>query len=114
MYAQEILGYKSLHTGISFLPFAITVAITATQASKLIAKFGYKPLIVGGPLIMSAGLFWLSHLTVNDNYFTVVLPGIITMAFGAGLTFISISIAATSGVAKHEAGLASGLLNTSQ
>lgn len=114
LYAQNILGYKSLHTGLSFLPFAATVAITATQASKLIARFGYKPLIVGGPFIMSIGLFVLSHITVNDAYFTVVLPGIILMAFGAGLTFISISIAATSGVAKHESGLASGLLNTSQ
>lgn len=114
LYAQEVLGYKALHTGISFLPFALTVGITATQASKLIAKVGYKPLLVGGPIIMSIGLFIMSHITTNDSYFTVVLPGIIVMAFGAGLTFISVSIAATSGVRKDEAGLASGLLNTSQ
>jgi len=114
LYVQTVLGYKSLHTGVSFLPFAATIAVMSTLAPRIIAKIGYKPLVVAGPIIMSVGLFIMSNITVADSYLTVVLPGMVIMAFGAGLTFISISIAATSGVAKNESGLASGILNTSQ
>lgn len=114
LYIQNILGYKPVQTGLSFLPFAVTVGITATQASKLIGKFGFKPLLVGGPLLLALGLFILSHISVGGSYFAVVFPALIIMAIGGGLTFVSVSVAATSGVPKHQAGLASGLLNTSQ
>jgi hypothetical protein len=63
---------------------------------------------------MAIGFFILSHISVGGSYFAVVLPALILMAMGGGLTFISVSVAATSGVPKDEAGLASGLLNTSQ
>jgi EmrB/QacA subfamily drug resistance transporter len=114
LYVQNVLHYKPVQTGLSFLPFEVTVVITATQASKLIGRIGYKPLLVGGPLIMASGLFFLSHITTDSSYWGIVFPSIIIMAFGAGLTFIAVSVAATSGVPKHQAGLASGLLNTSQ
>lgn len=114
LYLQNILGFKPIETGLAFLPFAVTVGITATQASRFIGRFGYKPFLVGGPLVMAIGFFVLSHISVGGSYVAVVLPALILMAIGGGLTFISVSVAATSGVPHDEAGLASGLLNTSQ
>ena len=114
LYLQNILHFKPVETGLAFLPFAVTVGVTATQASRFIGRFGYKPFLVGGPLVMAMGLFMLSHISVGGSYFAVVLPSLILMAVGGGLTFISVSVAATSGVPQDEAGLASGLLNTSQ
>lgn len=114
LYLQNILGFKPIETGLAFLPFAVTVGITATQASRFIGRFGYKPFLVGGPLVMAIGFFVLSHISVGGSYIAVVLPALILMALGGGLTFISVSVAATSGVPQDEAGLASGLLNTSQ
>jgi MFS family permease len=66
------------------------------------------------PLVVSAGLFWLSHLPVDGTFWGNIAPGMILLGLGMGATFVSVTIAATSGVPHHEAGLASGLLNTSQ
>jgi NhaP-type Na+/H+ or K+/H+ antiporter len=66
------------------------------------------------PLIVSSGLFWLSHIPVNGTFWGNVAPGMSLLALGMGATFVSVAIAATAGVPKHEAGLASGLLNTAQ
>ncbi|MEO6109967.1 MAG: MFS transporter [Candidatus Saccharimonadales bacterium] len=114
LYVQQILAYKPLITGLAFLPFAVVVGITATQSSRFIGRFGPKPFMIVGPIVMAAGLFILSHISLTSSYVEVILPGIIVMAFGAGLTFIALSVAATSGVPKNQSGLASGLLNTSQ
>jgi MFS family permease len=70
--------------------------------------------MVAGPIFIAIALFFLSNISVDGNYFTQVLPGIALLAFGASMCFVSISIAATSGVPQHESGLASGLLNTAQ
>lgn len=70
--------------------------------------------MITGPILVSGALFFLSHISVNGNYWTDVLPGFVLMAMGMGMTFIATTMAATAGVPHHEAGLASGLLNTSQ
>lgn len=66
------------------------------------------------PLVVSSGLFWLSHIQVDSSYWSDVAPGLILLGLGMGATFVSVTIAATSGVPSHESGLASGLLTTSQ
>jgi len=114
LYLQEVLGYTPLKTGLSFLVVPIVIGFTASQAPKLVAKFGYKKILVVAPLLVSSGLFYLSHIPVNGTFWGNVAPGMILFAFGMGATFVSITIAATSGVPRHEAGLASGILNTSQ
>jgi EmrB/QacA subfamily drug resistance transporter len=114
LYAQEILGFTPLQTGLAFLPFTVVVAIVSTNISRFFGKIGYKPFMVAGPIFIAIALFYLSHITVDGNYFTQVLPGIALLAFGASMCFVSITIAATSGVPQHESGLASGLLNTAQ
>jgi EmrB/QacA subfamily drug resistance transporter len=114
LYLQLILGYSPVKTGFSFLIMPIIIAIVATNIPRLIQKIGYKPILMVAPLIVSAGLYWLSHIPVNGTFWGNVAPGLMLMAFGMGATFVSGTVAATAGVPHHESGLASGLLNTSQ
>lgn len=114
LYLQEILGYTPIKTGVSFLVIPVIIAVTATNVPRLVQKIGYKPILMVAPLFISAGLFWMSHIPVNGTFWGNVAPGMILMAFGMGATFVSVTIAATSGVPPQQAGLASGLLNTSQ
>ncbi len=114
LYVQTILGYDPVRSGLGFLPVTIIIAITATGASRLVARIGYKPFMVIAPLFMAAGLYMLGGTSVHGSYIHDVFPGLALIAFGAGMTFVSISIAATSGVAPQDSGLASGLLNTAQ
>lgn len=114
LYVQNILGYTPIKTGLSFLPVPFVIGIVATSMSKVIGKIGYKIPMVVGPLFAVVGLFYLSGISVDGNYWTDVLPGLIIMGIGMGQIFIAGTIAATAGVPAHESGLASGLLNTSQ
>jgi EmrB/QacA subfamily drug resistance transporter len=114
LYLQEVLGYGSLQTGLSFIPFPIIVGYMSTRTPKLVGKYGFKPFLLIGPVIIAIGLALLSRLPVNGSYFMNVLPTILLIPFGFGLTFMPVFAAATSGVPAHQSGLASGLLNTSQ
>jgi EmrB/QacA subfamily drug resistance transporter len=114
LYLQEILGYTPIKTGVSFLVVPFAIAITATNVPRVIQKIGYKPILMVAPLVVSGGLFWLSHIPVNGTFWGNIAPGLILLGLGMGATFVSVTIAATSGVPHHESGLASGILNTSQ
>ena len=115
LYVQDILHYSPVKTGFSFLPITFVIGITSAIVSTLVGKIGYKPPMVTGPVILAIGLYILAHsLKVGGNYWHNVFPGLTTCAFGIGLTFVAGTLAATSGVPKHFAGLASGILNTSQ
>jgi EmrB/QacA subfamily drug resistance transporter len=114
IYVQEVLHFSAIKTGFAFLPVPIVIAIAATNAPKLIKKVGYKKILMVSPWVIAVGLFMLGHVPVQGSYFTHVLPGLVVMAFGAGFTFVSTTVAATSGVPGREAGLASGLINTAQ
>jgi EmrB/QacA subfamily drug resistance transporter len=114
LYLQLVLGYTPLHTGLSFLIIPMVIGITATNVPKLVQKVGYKKILCVSPLFVSAGLFWLSHIPVHGTFWGNIAPGMVVMGFGMGLTFVSATIAATTGVPHKFSGLASGLLNTSQ
>ena len=114
LYLQEVLGYSPVKTGVDFLVVPIAIALTATNVPRVIQRIGYKPILMISPLLVSGGLFWVSHLPVNGTFWGNIAPGMILMGLGMGGTFVSATIAATSGVVPQEAGLASGLLNTSQ
>lgn len=114
LYLQEVLGYTPVKTGFSFLVVPFAVAITATNVPRVIQRIGYKPILMVAPLVVSGGLFWLSHIPVDGTFWGNVAPGMIMLGLGMGATFVSATIAATSGVPHHESGLASGILNTSQ
>jgi EmrB/QacA subfamily drug resistance transporter len=114
LYLQEVLGYTPIKTGVSFLIIPVVVAIAATNVPRIIQKVGYRPILMVAPLLISGGLYWLSRIPVDGTFWGNVAPGMILMGLGMGASFVSITIAATSGVPHHEAGLASGILNTAQ
>lgn len=114
LYLQEILGYSPVKTGVDFLVVPVAIAITATNVPRVIKRIGFKPILMIAPLVVSAGLFWVSHLPVHGTYWGNVAPGMVLLGLGMGATFVSVTICATSGVAPQDTGLASGLLNTSQ
>lgn len=114
LYVQNILGYDPLKTGFAFLPVAIVIGIVAGIASQVVTRVGYKPFMVAGPLLIAAGMYWLSALPIDGSYWVNVFPPLVTFAVGMGLSFIGGTIAATNGVSAKDSGLASGLLNTTQ
>jgi EmrB/QacA subfamily drug resistance transporter len=115
LYAQQVLGYSPVKTGLSFLPVTFIIAILSGVVSKIVPKIGYKPPMNLGPLLLAIGLFTIAHtMKVGGNYWHNVFPGLALFASGMGLTFVSGTLAATSGVPRHLSGIASGVLNTSQ
>ena len=114
LYLQQVLGYSPVKTGFSFLIIPAIIAVVATTVPRLIQKIGYKPILAIAPLIVASGLFWLSYIPVDGTFWGDVAPGMMLLALGMGATFVSVTIAATSGVPHHESGLASGILNTAQ
>ena len=114
LYFQNILHYTPIRTGLAFLVVPFAIMITASQAPKLIKKFGYKRILSITPLISAVGLFMLSAIPVHSSYWTHVVPGIVVLGLGLGATFVSLLSAATSGVRSDQSGLASGMINTTQ
>lgn len=115
LYVQTVLGYGPAKSGLSFLVVTVTIGATAAFVAKTVGKIGYKPFLVAGPVFLAVGLFTISLLMkVGGHYWQNVFPGLVLIAFGMGCSFISMTLAATSGVPKHLSGIASGVLNTSQ
>jgi EmrB/QacA subfamily drug resistance transporter len=114
LYIQLILGYSPVMSGLCYLPITLIIGMTAPTSAKFIGKIGFKPLLMIAPFFIAGGLAFLSRIPVDGTYWVDVFPGLALMAFGMGMTFVSLTIAATSGVPGNESGLASGLLNTSQ
>jgi EmrB/QacA subfamily drug resistance transporter len=113
IYVQNILGYSPLSTGLAFLPVSLMIGVIATLAPLAIRKVGYKPILVVAPLFLAVGLYVFTFTTITSTYWDI-LPGLLIVPFGLGLSFVAITISATAGVPNHESGLASGLLNTAQ
>jgi EmrB/QacA subfamily drug resistance transporter len=114
LYIQTILHFDPVLTGLSFLPFPIILGFTSSRIGKLVTKYGYKRFLILGPVLIAISLGMMSRLPVEGNYFLNLLPTILLMPAGVGMTFMPIFAAATSGVPGHQSGLASGLINTSQ
>jgi len=114
LYIQTTLHYSPVLTGLAFLPFPVVIGLMSTNVAKLVTKYGYKRFLIIGPSLVVLGLLWLARLPVHGHYLTDILPTIILIPLGMGMTFMPIIAAATSGVPANEAGLASGLINTSQ
>jgi EmrB/QacA subfamily drug resistance transporter len=113
-FLQEVQGYSPLKTGFAFLPLPLALIIGTQLASKLVAKIGARVLLVAGPLLSAIGMLLLSRLRADSSYLTHLgLPGALTM-LGIGLSFVPLTLAATNGVNRRDAGLASGLINTTR
>ena len=114
LYMQQVLGFSALEAGLAYLPLAVGIIITAGATAGLVTRFGFKPVLVSGLIITAAGLVWFSQVSPDGSYVSDVLFPSLLAAVGLGLAFVSMTVAAVSGVETHEAGLASGLINTSQ
>ncbi|WP_354697657.1 putative MFS-type transporter EfpA [Paraconexibacter sp. AEG42_29] len=113
-YLQYVLGYSALKTGLAYLPLSVVIIICAGAASQLVTKVGFKPTLIGGLMLVAGGLFWFAQIDPDGGYVTHVLGPSMMAGAGLGFTFVPVTIAAVTGTTGEEAGLASGLINTSQ
>jgi EmrB/QacA subfamily drug resistance transporter len=114
LYIQNVLHYSPVATGLCFLPVPLVIGVISYYAPQLLMRFGYKPLIIVGTMCSTVGVLLMSFVGVQASYVTQLLPTFLLLGVGFGVSFVAITVAATSGVPEHEAGLASGLINTSQ
>src|SRR5262245_50763565 len=114
LYMQDVLGYSPLKTGVAYLAVAVTAIVWSTVAAQLVNRVGVKPVIVAGMTLLTAGLLFFTQVSVGGSYVSDLLPGFLLIGAGLGFSFVPISIAALAGIQANEAGLASGLFNTSQ
>jgi EmrB/QacA subfamily drug resistance transporter len=114
LYVQQVLGWSALKTGVTFLATAGTTVIWAGVAQALATKIGPRPVMTAGLLILAAALYWYTRIPVDGHYWPDLLPAYLVFAVGLAFAFVPVSIAALAGVTPDQAGLASGLLNTSQ
>jgi EmrB/QacA subfamily drug resistance transporter len=114
LYMQQVLGYSPMKTGVAYLAVAGTAIFTSAIAAQLVTRIGVKPVLVVGMTSLTAGLVYFTQVSVGGSYLVDLLPGFLLIAVGLGFSFVPISIAALAGIQPAEAGLASGLINTSQ
>jgi EmrB/QacA subfamily drug resistance transporter len=114
LYMQQVLHYSAMKTGVGYLAVAGTAIVWSALAAQLVTRVGVKPVLVVGMAALSAGLLYFTQVSVGGSYVADLLPGFLLISVGIGFSFVPISIAALAGVRPAEAGLASGLINTSQ
>jgi EmrB/QacA subfamily drug resistance transporter len=114
LYLQDVLQFTPINTGFAYLPLAVGIILAAGGASVLVTRFGFKPTMIVGLLLIAAALLWFSRVTPTGSFAANVLGPSLLAAVGLGFAFVSVTIAAVTGTKPHEAGLASGLINTSQ
>jgi EmrB/QacA subfamily drug resistance transporter len=114
LYMQQVLHYSAMKTGVAYLAVAATAIVWSAVAAQLVTRVGVKPVLVAGMTALSAGLLYFTQVSVGGTYLGDLLPGFLLISVGIGFSFVPISIAALAGVQPAEAGLASGLINTSQ
>ena len=114
LYLQQVLGYDALKTGLSYLPLAFAIILSAGVASQLVTRVGYKPPLTAGMLMIAGALIWFSQVNAGGGYVSDVLFPSILVGVGLGFAFVPVTVAAVAGTRPNEAGLASGLINTSQ
>jgi EmrB/QacA subfamily drug resistance transporter len=114
LYMQEVLGYSPLKTGIAYLAVAGTAVIWANVAAAAVNRVGVKPALILGMGLLTAGLLYFTQVSVGGSYWADLFPGFLALGVAIPFAFVPITIAALAGTKPHEAGLASGLINTSQ
>jgi EmrB/QacA subfamily drug resistance transporter len=114
LYLQQVLGYSPIKAGLAFLPMTLCIVAGSTLASRVVTRIGPKHLLVAGMLFQTVGLVWFTDISAGGGYLAEVLVPSLLVAIGIGLAFVPATIAAVAGVDRHEAGLASGLVNTSR
>jgi EmrB/QacA subfamily drug resistance transporter len=114
LYLQQVAGDSPLKGGFAFFPAGLFTLVGALVGTRLVATIGPRRQLLIGPLLGAAGLFWLTALTADASYWSHVFGPLVLVGLGLGLSFVPMTIAATSGVPPHQAGLASALINTTR
>jgi EmrB/QacA subfamily drug resistance transporter len=114
LYLQLVHGYSPLKTGFAFVPQTLAIIVGAQISSRLVLRLGPRPLLVAGGILSAVGLYFFSRLGVDTAYWSGFFGPSVLVTLGLGLSFTPLAYAATAGVPRTEAGLASGLVNTSR
>jgi EmrB/QacA subfamily drug resistance transporter len=114
LYLQQVLGLSPLHTGLVFLPMTLMIMAVASRAGKLVSRFGVRPVLGGGLIMLAAGMLLMAKIGSSGSAIVyIMIPGLLTAA-GIAMSIVPSTIAATQGAKEGQAGLASGLVNTSR
>ena len=114
LYQQFVLGYSPLKTGIGYLAIAVSIIISAGVSQAIVTRVGVRPVLTLGMVLLTLGLLWFTQIDAHGSYATDLLPGYLLAGVGLGFAFVPDAIAALEGVTPEQAGIASGLINTSQ
>lgn len=114
IYVQGVLGWSAIKTGIGFLPVTAAIGVAATLAQKLLPRFGPKPFLIVGTAVTTAAMVWFAQISPGSEFVTGVMGPMIVFGLGLGLTFVTLTLTAVSGISQEQVGAASGLLNAMQ
>ena len=114
LYQQQVLNYSAVETGVGYLAVALTAIVASGVAQALVTRIGVKPCLAFGMACILVGLVWFTQISTDGTYFADLFGGFMLVGIGLGFSFVPVSIAALAGIPPREAGLASGLINTSQ
>jgi EmrB/QacA subfamily drug resistance transporter len=113
-FIQDILGFSPIRAGLGFLPMSLSIIVAAQIAARQQTRWGAKPFMILGTVLISVGAYWITLLDVHSTYAAGVLGPTMIFGFGMGCIFVPVMLTAVSGVAPRETGSATGLLNTTQ
>ena len=114
LYMQEVLGYSAIETGVAYLTLTLAIITFAAVAQALVTRIGVRPVLSAGLALSAGALILFTQLPVDGQYFWNLFPGFLLSGIGLALSFVPMTIAALIGVKEADAGIASGLINTSQ
>jgi EmrB/QacA subfamily drug resistance transporter len=113
-YFQLTLHYTPLKSGVAYLPFSGALIVTAGVASTILPRVGPRVVMTVGGLLATGGMVWLTQLRIDSSYPGMILPALIMLAVGMGCVFVPLGNTSLTGVANHDAGVASAMVNTTQ
>jgi EmrB/QacA subfamily drug resistance transporter len=114
LYLQDVLHYSAMQSGAAFTSFALTVIVVSNVAQAVVGRFGVRPTLTAGMLLAAASVALLTRLPVGGQYFWDLFPAFVLGGAGMGFSFVPVTIASLAGVERSDAGVASGLINTSR
>ncbi len=114
LYLQDVLHYSAVQTGVAFVAFALTVVVTSNVAQVVVGRAGIRATLIAGLLMATASVALLTRLPVDGHYFWDIFPAFVLGGAGMGFSFVPVTIGSLTGVARADAGVASGLVNTSR
>jgi EmrB/QacA subfamily drug resistance transporter len=114
LYLQQVLGYSAVDTGVAFIAITVTIVLLSNAAQSLTTRLGVRPVLSAGLLLTAAGGALYARMPAGGHYFWDVFPGLLVSGVGLAFTFVPVTIAGLTGVQPADAGVASGLLNTSR